>query len=171
VQHFDCWYQAASNTELLLGKWMLVTDTSWAESHPVRRALAGPYQAWRCVGWTDEALNFMIVASENMRDRNQLPDGWLVGGPEALLEAASQLEQGAFAVYALDRAVDAAKVDLCQVTGIWRERHGVVPTYWYGTNGGELRPCSGARRYPKAPPELDSELIVGEGAVSVSTDQ
>jgi hypothetical protein len=113
---------------------MLVTDTSWAESHPVRGGgagppPAGPYQAWRCVGWTDEALNFLIVASGRMRDRDQLPDGWLVGGPEALLEAASQLEAGAFAVYVLDRAVDAAKVDLCQVTGIWRERDGAVPIF------------------------------------------
>jgi hypothetical protein len=156
---------------ILRGIAMLVTDTTWAESHPVRRALAGPYQAWRCVGWTDEALNFLIVASGRMRDRDQLPDGWLVGGPEALLEAASQLEAGAFAVYVLDRALDAAKVDLCQVTGIWRERDGAVPVFWYGTTGGELKPCSGARRYPKAPPELVSELIIGEGGVFVPANQ
>ena len=71
----------------------------------------------------------------------------------------------------LDRAVDAAKVDLCQVTGIWRERYGVVPTFWYGTTGGELRPCSGARRHPKAPPELVSELLIGEGAASLHASQ
>jgi hypothetical protein len=150
---------------------MLVTDTTWAESHPVRRALAGPYQAWRCVGWTDEVLNFLIVASGSMRDRDQLPDGWLVGGPEALLEAASQLQAGAYAVYVLNRAVDAARVDLCQVTGIWRERDGAVPIFWYGTPGGELRPCSGARRYPKAPPEMVSELIIEVGAGSLPAKQ
>jgi hypothetical protein len=71
----------------------------------------------------------------------------------------------------LDRAADAAKVDLCQVAAIWRERDGVVPTFWYGTTGGELRPCSGARRYPKAPPELISALIIGEGAVSPQVNQ
>lgn len=145
---------------------MLVTDPSWAESHPVRRSLAGPYQAWRCVGWTDEVLNFLIVASRSMRDREQLPDGWLVGGPEALLEATSELESGTFAVYVLERARDAAKIDLCQVTGIWRERAGVMPTYWYGTTAGTLKPCSGAWRRPEAPPELVRELTLDECTVS-----
>jgi len=106
-----------------------------------------------------------------MRDRDQLPDGWLVGGPEALLEAASQLEPGAFAIYVLNRAADAAQVDLCQVTGIWRERHGVVPTFWYETIGGELRPCSGARRHPKAPPELVRELSIDESVASQAAHQ
>lgn len=150
---------------------MLVTDSSWAESHPVRRALAGPYQAWRCVAWTDEALNFLIVSSGSLRDREQLPDGWLVDGPEALLEATSQLEPGGFAVYVLDRAADAAKLDLCQVTGIWRERHGAVPIFWYGTSGGTLNPCSGARHRPEAPPELVSELIIDVGTVALSANQ
>jgi hypothetical protein len=150
---------------------MLVTDTSWAEPHPVRRALAKPYQAWRCVGWTDDVLNFLIVTSGHMRDRDQVPDGWLVGGPEVLLEAASQLERGAFTVYALDRAADAAKVDLCQVTGIWRERDSLVPVFWYGTAGGTLKPCTGSRRFPKAPPELVSELIIDAGAVSLEANQ
>jgi hypothetical protein len=150
---------------------MLVTDTSWAESHPIKRALAGPYQAWRCVAWTDEALNFLVVASGDLRDRERLPDGWLVVGPEALLEAIGQLEPGAFAVYVLERAPDAAKMDFCQVTGIWRERVGVVPTFWYGTTGGELRPCSGARRHPKVPPELVIELIIDESAVSQAANQ
>jgi hypothetical protein len=132
----------------------------------VRRALAGPYQAWRCVGWTDEALNFLIVASRSMPDREQLPDGWLVGGPEALLEATSQLEPGAFAVYVLERALDVAKIDLCQITGIWRERAAAIPTYWYGTTTSTLKPCSGAWRRPKAPPELVRELTLNECAVS-----
>jgi hypothetical protein len=164
-------FDRKSVTLFFEGISMLVTDTTWAESHPVRGARAGPNQAGRCVGWTDEVLNFLIVASGSMRDRDQLPDGWLVGGPEALLEAASQLQAGAYAVYVLDRAVDAARVDLCQVTGIWRERDGAVPIFWYGTPGGELRPCSGARRYPKAPPEMVSELIIEVGAGSLPAKQ
>jgi hypothetical protein len=150
---------------------MLVTDTSWAESHPVRRALAGSYQAWRCVGWTDEVLNFMIVASSSMRDRNQLLDGWLVGGTDALLNAASQLELGTFAVYVLDRDVDTAKLDLCRITGIWRERDGVVPTFWYGTTEGEFKPCFGSRRFAKKPPALVSEMIIDADAVSPQVSQ
>jgi hypothetical protein len=150
---------------------MLMTDTSWAESHPIRRALAGPFQAWRCVGWTDETLNFLIVTSRSMHDRDQLLDGWLVGGPEALLEAVPQLEPGAFAVYALDRTADAAKVDLRQITGVWRERYSVVPTFWYGTTGGALKPCTGTQRPPKAPPELVSELVIDVGAVSRSANK
>ena len=150
---------------------MLVTDSTWAESHPVQRALAGPYQAWRCVGWTDEALNFLIVASPSMRDRDQLPGGWIVNGPEALLEATSELEPDAFAVYVLERALDTAKVDLCQVVGIWGERTGVVQTYWYETTAGKLKPCAGARRSPKAPTELVRELTLDECVVSPQMNQ
>ena len=72
--------------------------------------------------WIDGTLNFLVVASRGMRARAQLPDGWRVGGPEALLEAASQLEPGAFTVYALDRATDEGEMRFGQVTGIWHER-------------------------------------------------
>jgi hypothetical protein len=150
---------------------MLVTDTSWAECHPVRRALAAPFQAWRCVGWTDEVLNFMIFVSGSMNDRHQRPDGWLVGGTEALLEATAQLEPGSFTVYALDRGKDSSRLDFCQVTGIWRERDGGVPIFWYGTTEGEFRPCSGARRFPKKPPALVSEMIIDADAASPQVNQ
>jgi hypothetical protein len=146
---------------------MLLTDMSWAESHPVRRALARPYQAWRCVAWTDEALNFLVVASRDMPERAQLPDGWLVGGPEALLDATSQLESGTFSVYVLDRLAGTASMNLCQVTGIWREQASEVPTYWYGTTAGELKPCSRAWRDSQPQPELVSVMTLDVGASRV----
>src|ERR1700722_12813388 len=78
------------------GIWMLVTDESWAECHPGWRALMSPYQSWRCVGWTDETLNFFAVASRAQLGRD-LPDGGLlISGPEALIEMASQWEPGSF---------------------------------------------------------------------------
>ncbi|CAE6829451.1 hypothetical protein [Paraburkholderia haematera] len=147
---------------------MLVTDTSWAEFHPVRRALADPYQAWRCVGWTSETMNFLIVASPGARSHVQLPDGWLVGGPEALLEATAQMEKGSFSVYVVGRATDDGNVSFDQVTGIWRERNqmGDVPSFWYAIGGGEPQPCSRFRRRSEALPELVSELIIDARAVS-----
>ena len=147
---------------------MFVTDTSWAESHPVRRALADPYQAWRCVGWTSETMNFLIVASPSARSQGQLPDGWLVGGPEALLEATAQMETGSFFVYVVGRATDDGNVSFGQVTGIWRERNqmGDVPSFWYAIGSGEPQPCSRFRRGSEAPPELVSELIIDARAVS-----
>jgi hypothetical protein len=143
---------------------MLVTDTSWAESHPVKRALAKPYQARRCVGWTDETLKFLIVASRVMRAGDHLPDGWLVGGPEALLDATSQLEPGAFTVYVLDRATDVGEIQLGQVTGIWREQlpEGAVPSFWYATGGGEPKPCSRMWMRSDTRPELVSVLSLAK---------
>ena len=152
---------------------MLVTDTTWAESHPVRRALADPYQAWRCVGWTSETMNFLIVAARNARSHGQLPDGWLVGGPEALLEAAAQMETGSFSVYVVGRATDDGNVSFGQVTGIWRERNqtGDVPSFWYAISNGEPKPCSRFRRCSEALPELVSELIIDARTVSPQVNQ
>lgn len=140
---------------------MLLTDERWAECHPIRRAIARPYQPWRCVGWTDETLNFLVVISRNLRDHASLPDGWLIGGPEALIESVSQCVPGSFSVYVLDRAADDARVDLCRVTGIWRERQekqGDEPWIWYSTDSGELRPCSRVRLGLEAQPELVIQL-------------
>lgn len=127
---------------------MLVTDASWAESHPVRQALVSPYQGWRCVGWTGEVLNFYAVASRSQHERNLLPDGFVISGPDALMEIASQWEPGSFSVYVLDRTADRSDVHLCRITGIWREREakeGGGPWLWYSTSLGELRPCSSIR--------------------------
>lgn len=152
---------------------MLVTDTSWAEFHPVRRALADPYQAWRCVGWTSETMNFLIVASPGAHCHAQLPDGWLVGGPEALLEATAKMEAGSFSVYVVGRATDDGNVSFGQVTGIWRERKpmGDVPSFWYAIGGGEPKPCSRFRLHSEGLPELVSELIIGKGAAGAATNQ
>lgn len=137
---------------------MLVTDTTWAELNPVRRALVKPYQAWRCVAWTDEVLNFLIVATREMAGRENLPDGWLVGGPEALMDAASQMESSAFSVYVMDRPQGGSRMNLCQVTGIWREQGCEIPIYWYRTTAGEFRPTSRVWGEFGAVPELTNVM-------------
>jgi hypothetical protein len=139
---------------------MLVTDETWVECDPIRRALAQPYQAWRCVAWTDERLNFLVVASRTRRDHEHLPDGWLVGGAEALLDAAGQLEPGSFSVYVLDRATGDIETKLSEVTGIWRERErkGDAYGFWYSNTRGEIKPCSRAQSHRGPRPELESEL-------------
>lgn len=139
---------------------MLLTDSSWEERHPGKRALAKPYQAWRCICWTDEIVKFLVVASRDRSDHASMPDGWLIGGPEPLLEAATQWEPGSYVVYVLDRAANDDGVVLCQVAGIWREREGgYVPRLWYSTSLGELRPCSQGRLVDDVQPELVSELL------------
>jgi len=110
---------------------MLVTDETWAERHPVKQAVARPYRAWRCVAFTEETLNFLIVASHDLPDGENLPDGWLVDGPEALLAVAAQLQAGTFSVLVMDRVADAMQMYLRRVTAIWREREAraAAPSY------------------------------------------
>lgn len=125
---------------------MLLTDASWVEPHPVRAALAKPFQAWRCVGWTDEAPNFLVVCTREADDQALWPDSWMVDGPEALLDVVSQLKANTIAVYVLDRNKDGSCVEMSRVSGLWRERdraNGVeTPWFWYTTDGGEMKPCA-----------------------------
>ena len=125
---------------------MLLTDASWGEPHPVRAALAKPFLAWRCVGWTDEAPSFLVVCRRGADDKALWPDSWMVDGPEALLDVVPQLEANAVAVYVLDRNEDGSRVEMNRVTGIWRERgstNGVGrPWFWYTTDGDEMKPCT-----------------------------
>lgn len=139
---------------------MLVTDATWTERDAFKQQLTTPYQAWDCVGWTDEPLNFLVTASHKRRGDASLPTGWLLAGPEVLLEAVSECERGSFLVYVLDRATDGIGLHLYQVAGIWREREtnaGGEPWRWYSTSHGELRPCTRIQRYLASPPELVSE--------------
>jgi hypothetical protein len=140
---------------------MLVTDTSWVESHPARRAIVEPFQAWRCVAWTDDVPNFLVFISRDHADNAELPDGCVVAGPEALLDATTQLEAGTFSVYVMVRSPDGGAAHLSQVTGIWREREpmGALTWFWYGTEAGELKPCSRAQGNLETRPELVCVLM------------
>lgn len=141
---------------------MLVTDTSWADDNPVMRNLAESYRAWHCVAWTDETLNFWVMAPRDPRDDRYVPVGWLVSGPEALLEAAADLQaDGSIAVYVLDDHEADGAVGLRRVTGLWCEREpaGGVPAYWYATDAGELKPCARPQLPPQSRLERVSELV------------
>lgn len=138
---------------------MLVTDATWAEFHPVKRALVRPYDAWRCVGWTDEVLNFVVVTRHKHPETDALPDGFLVGGTEALLEVAAQREPGSYSVYVLDHS-NAASASLRPVTAIWRERDAGGPVFWYETGAGERRPCSRINMPGQDLPDLVEELVI-----------
>lgn len=152
---------------------MLVTDATWAERDAAKQQLVTPYQAWDCVGWTDEPLNFLVIASHHRRGDTSPPAGWLLAGPEVLLEAVSECERDSFLVYVLDRATDGIGLHLYQVAGIWREREpnaGDEPWRWYSTSHGELRPCTRIRRCLVSPPELVSERSFGATVVAASQD-
>jgi hypothetical protein len=150
---------------------MLVTDATWAERDAFKQQLATPYQAWNCVQWTNEHLNFLVTASPKRRGVASLPTGWLLAGPEVLLDAVSECERDSFLVYVLDRATDGIGLHLYQVAGIWREREasaGDEPWRWYSTNHGELRPCTRIRRDLASPPELVSERSFDTVSVAVN---
>lgn len=152
---------------------MLVTDATLAERDVTKQQLVAPKQAWDCVEWTDETLNFLVIASHNRRRDTSLPAGWLLAGPHVLLEAVSECERDSFLVYVLDRAVDGIGLHLYQVAGIWREREpnaGDEPWRWYSTNHGELRPCTRIRRNLASPPELVSERSFDTTIVATSRD-
>lgn len=140
---------------------MLVTNTNWADPDPVMQDLAECCHAWRYVAWTGETLNFWVIPSRDLHDGTNLPDGWMVGGPEALLEGAADLVAGTFSVYVLDHNGADGAVRLCRVTGIWREREqtGGMHGFWYATDAGGLRPCARSAPLPGARLELASELV------------
>jgi len=139
---------------------MLLTDATWAGSGAFKQQPATPHQVWDCVGWTDEPLNFLVIASSKRRGDAVPPAGWLLAGPDVLLEALSECERDWFLVYALDRSADGIGLHLYQVSGIWREREtnaGDEPRRWYSTSHGELRPCTRIRCCLASPTELISE--------------
>jgi hypothetical protein len=123
---------------------MLFTDSSWEESHPVKRTLLHPLLPWRCIGWSDLTLNFFVVASSG-RGNFASPDGWIVDGPEALIELVLHLGDVSFSVHLLARDDADASVTLCRVSALWRElevKDSDVEGYWYSTIDGRTRPCS-----------------------------
>ena len=155
-------------------KQMLLTDRIWEDSHPIRRALAQPYQAWRCVAWTDEAPSFLVVTARDDNADVQLPDSWLVDGPAALLAMVSQLGLDTVSVYVLDRTAHGRQMQLGRVTGIWRERGRFddadkMPWFWYGTDSGEMKPCLYGQLAEGVPSDLVSEVMFDEQSVGTTT--
>lgn len=143
---------------------MLLTDRIWEESQPIKRALAQPYQAWCCVGLTDEASSFLVVTARDNSEDVQLPDSWVVDGPAALFALVAQLNLNTVSVYVVDRATDGRRVKLSRVTGIWRERdrfggEAVAPWFWYGTDCGEMKPCLYGQLVEDVPTDLVCELL------------
>jgi hypothetical protein len=132
---------------------MLVTNTDWADS--ARRDLAKSYQAWKCVAWTRETPNFWVIADNGAPDE---PDGWLVAGPQVLLDVVEDLEPGTFAVYVHD-PVGKGGARLSRVTSLWREGDPADgASLWYANDLGELRPCAPSQLLPRAKLELAVRL-------------
>ena len=145
---------------------MLVTDASWAECHPMRRAVARPYQPWRCVAWTNERTNFLLVSSSRRPEDTHLPDGLLIDGPDALLEAVSTWAQASYSVYVLEQIAGRGDVSFSRVTGIWREAElpdGVRGALWYSTSSGDMRRCDISAASGDTPRELVNEACFCEG--------
>lgn len=126
---------------------MVVTKVDWANESPVGQTLAESVQAWRCMAWTEETLNFWVISSEVLPFE---PSGWMVDGPEVLLEAAQELEPGSFAVYVIERSA-AGAARLCQVTSLWQEgaTEDATSGFWYANDAGELKPCSPTQLPPR----------------------
>ncbi|NUX57664.1 hypothetical protein [Paraburkholderia youngii] len=123
---------------------MLFTDANWVESSASRRAIAKPYQPWRCVGWTDEEVCFWVFPERDANQAGGLPDGLLVVGPEVLLDVIAQMPPDAFSVYVLHPGSQGRAAGLARLTGLYSQP-AVAATaldYWYRTGVDDLRPCS-----------------------------
>jgi hypothetical protein len=145
---------------------MLFTDSSWEEEHPVKRTLLQPLLPWRCVGWSDLTLNFFVVASSG-RDNFASPDGWVVDGPESLVELVSHLDDLSFSVHLLARNEVDASVTLCGVSALWKELEVMdsgVFGYWYSTIDGQTRPCSPIASGTRADRPRLTKLLNFEGS-------
>ncbi|MGF6446486.1 hypothetical protein [Paraburkholderia youngii] len=124
---------------------MLVTNTEWAD--PATRDLVKSYQAWKCVAWTCETLNFWVIVGNDAPD---VLDGCLIVGPKALQDAVEELEPG----YVLDQ-IRKEGARLCPVTSLWREGDPADDaSFWYANDLGELRPCTPSQLLPRAKLEL-----------------
>lgn len=123
---------------------MLFTNSDWEDFNPYKRMLLQPLRPWRCIGWSDLTLNFFVVASSGGADFAS-PDGWVVDGPEALIELVLHLGDLSFSVHLLARGESDASVTLCRVSALWKE-HKVTDSdvvgYWYSTSDAQTRPCS-----------------------------
>ncbi|QYD68754.1 hypothetical protein KZJ38_21450 [Paraburkholderia edwinii] len=141
---------------------MLLTDATWAEFHPVRRALVQPYSAWRCVGWVNETTNFWVIPTGDLEEREGLPDGWFVSGGEALLNMAGQLDACKLAVYAIEMGRRGAG-QLVEVTALWSElaNPGIAVAFWYGIPGGKVRACNRTRAETDVHAGLVQEIAFG----------
>jgi hypothetical protein len=140
---------------------MLFTDANWVESSSVQRAIARPYQPWRCVGWTDDSICFWVFPERESNRSGMLPDGLLVVDPEVMLDVVTQMSPDAFSVYVMDtssgREPDAR---MRRLTGVWSQSrtNTAAPAYWYTTTEGEFLPCS--RRQGRAPDDAPMRLVL-----------
>jgi hypothetical protein len=140
---------------------MLFTDANWAESSSFRRAIAKPYQPWRCVGWTDDSICFWVFPARESNRSGMLPDGLLVVDPEVLLDVVAQMSPDAFSVYVMDANPDGKPAARMQrMTGLWGQPRTstTASDYWYRTEEGKIHPCS--RRQGSAPDDAQMQLVL-----------
>ncbi|WP_175773323.1 hypothetical protein [Paraburkholderia phenazinium] len=140
---------------------MLFTDANWADSSSVQRAIARPYQPWRCVGWTDDAVCFWVFPERESNRSGMLPDGLLVVDPEVLLDVVAQMSPDAFSVYVMDTSSDSEPAArMRRLTGLWSQARTNTAAlgYWYTTSEGKIRPCS--RRQGRAPDDAPLHLAL-----------
>jgi hypothetical protein len=123
---------------------MLFTDASWAETSATRRAIAKPYQPWRCVGWTEDEVCFWVFPKHDAAEASDLPDGLMVVGPEALIEVIAQMPADAYSVHAFQSGSESRAVGLVAVTGLFSQpsASAKVQQYWFRTEKGALCACS-----------------------------
>lgn len=140
---------------------MLFTDANWAESSSFRRAIAKPYQPWRCVGWTDDSICFWVFPARESNRSGMLPDGLLVVDPEVLLDVVAQMLPDAFSVYVMDANQDGeTPARMERLIGLWSKppTSTTARDYWYRTEEGKIRPCS--RGQGTTPDDASMHLVL-----------
>ncbi|SAL06158.1 hypothetical protein AWB78_07909 [Caballeronia calidae] len=137
---------------------MLVTDASWAESDPVRRALAHPLLAWQCFGWTSERPIYLALAPRRLSEWTEnLPEGWVCYA-EILPYLAALCGADQLRVFVYEDLLR-----LRPVTGLWRKRDDpkAEAGYWSSTTSGGLKPPYRTIERFSPGPEFVQELQFG----------
>jgi hypothetical protein len=123
---------------------MLFTDANWGELNASRRAIAKPYQPWRCVGWTDEEVCFWVFPEREANQEVDFPDGLLIAGAKTLIDVIAQMPSDSFSVYALESSSRGLAASMRKVTGLYSQPTNAETEldYWYRTEQDDLCPCA-----------------------------
>jgi len=141
---------------------MLLTDPSWAETHPTRRRLVQPYLPWRAIGVSTESPCFLVERAGPQQEEQALPSHLLVSTPEHLLKVLAELGQHCGSVYRLCLSGHGETDNrLERITSLLQYEAGGVP--WFSTIGkdGQNRPCLPWQ--PKPGADTLHVIVWGEG--------
>lgn len=146
-------FSKSPTLDLSIGIIMLLTDPSWAETHPTRRRFVQPYLPWRAIGVSKESPCFLVERVAPLQEEQALPSHLLVTTPEYLLKVVTELGVQCGQVYRLCLSGHGESENrLERVVSLTQYEAGGVP--WFNSTGKDGRSCPCLPWQPK--PEADS---------------